>query len=166
MSCNFTNTNLTDARCNFGLLNGDHNHYPHQQKGYKQQYFSESIHCSRRLFFPGFFGLMLAANHPFQHQAVMPETLFVSALVGGHFIPVVFFIFAAVLAGETGIHAAISTFSISGPSRSVSCLRRSTNDTASSFSPSCIMPMCSWPDAQRSSRRVCRMISFCSLPFG
>jgi len=47
---------------------------------------------------------MLAANHPFQHQAVMPETLFVSALVGGHFIPVVLFIFAAVLAGETGVH--------------------------------------------------------------
>jgi len=96
---------LPDFYCrNFGLLNGDHNYYPHQQKGYKKQYFSESIHCSRRLFFPGFSGLMLAANHPFQHQAVMPETLFVSALVGGHFIPVVLFIFAAVLAGETGVH--------------------------------------------------------------
>ena len=105
MSCDFTNTNLTDARCNFGLLNGDHNHYPHQQKGYKQQYFSESIHCSRRLFFPGFFGLMLAANHPFQHQTVMPETLFVSALVGWCLVPIVFQVFAAVLAGETGIHA-------------------------------------------------------------
>lgn len=47
---------------------------------------------------------MLATNHPFQHQAVMPETLFVSALIGWCLVPIVFEVFAAVLAGETGIH--------------------------------------------------------------
>jgi len=100
---------LPDFYCrNFGLLNGHHNHYPHQQKGYKKQHFSESIHCSRRLFFPGFSGLMLAANHPFQHQAVVPKTLAISAFVFRHPAPLVFQIFAAVFAGETGFHAEIS----------------------------------------------------------
>lgn len=138
MSCDFTSTNLTSACCNNLLA----------------------------FFRPRLIWLVCVAGHALQHHAVVSEALVVSALVGGHFIPVVLFVFAAVLAGEAGFHAAISKFSIAGPSRSVSCLRRSTNDTASFFNPSCIKPMCSLPEAQRSSRRVCRMMFFCSVPFG
>lgn len=78
MSCDFTNTNLTSACCNNFLA----------------------------FFRPRLIRLVCVAGHALQNHAVVSEALFVSALVGGHFIPVALFVFAAVLAGETGIHDA------------------------------------------------------------